>query len=75
MDMREEIKEIIDEINPGMDLEADDLNLGEDLSSMDIIALIDELEDRFDIEITMQEKTEENFQNLDTLCAMIERLQ
>ena len=27
------------------------------------------------IEITMQEKTEENFQNLDTLCAMIERLQ
>ena len=40
-----------------------------------IIALIAELEDKFDIEITMEEKTEENFENVDTLVEMIERLQ
>ncbi len=51
------------------------MNLPEDLDSMDIIALIAELEDKFDIEITMEEKTEENFENIDTLVAMIERLQ
>ena len=34
-----------------------------------------ELEDKFDIEITMEEKTEENFQNVDTLVEMIKRLQ
>jgi len=62
-------------INPAIDAEDEDLNIAEDLDSMDIIALIAELEDKFDIEITMEEKTEENFQNVDTLVEMIKRLQ
>ena len=60
---------------PNIDVNDEDMNLPEDLDSMDIIALIAELEDKFDIEITMEEKTEENFENIDTLVAMIERLQ
>ena len=73
--MREEVIEILAMINPAIDAEDEDLNIAEDLDSMDIIALIAELEDKFDIEITMEEKTEENFQNVDTLVEMIKRLQ
>ena len=73
--MRDEVIEILAMINPAIDAEDEDLNIAEDLDSMDIIALIAELEDKFDIEITMEEKTEENFQNVDILVEMIKRLQ
>ena len=73
--MRDEVIEILEMICPDIDVNDEDMNLTEDLDSMDIIALIAELEDKFDIEITMEEKTEENFENIDTLVAMIERLQ
>lgn len=73
--MRDEVIEILAMINPAIDAEDEDLNIAEDIDSMDIIALIAELEDKFDIEITMEEKTEENFQNVDTLVEMIKRLQ
>ena len=73
--MRDEVIEILAMINPAIDAEDEDLNIAEDLDSMDIIALIAELEDKFDIEITMEEKTEENFQNVDTLVEMSKRLQ
>ena len=73
--MRDEVIEILAMINPAIDAEDEDLNIAEDLDSMDIIALIAELEDKFDIEITMEEKTEENFQNVDTLVEMIKRIQ
>ena len=73
--MSDEVIEILEMICPDIDVNDEDMNLPEDLDSMDIIALIAELEDKFDIEITMEEKTEENFENIDTLVAMIERLQ
>ena len=73
--MRDEVIEILEMICPDIDVNDEDMNLPEDLDSMDIIALIAELEDKFDIEITTEEKTEENFENIDTLVAMIERLQ
>lgn len=73
--MRDEVIEILAMISPTLDFDSDEMNLAEDLDSMDIIALISELEDKFDIEITMEEKTEENFENIDTLVEMIERLQ
>ena len=73
--MRDEVIEILEMICPDIDVNDEDMNLPEDLDSMDIIALIAELENNFDIEITMEEKTEENFENIDTLVAMIERLQ
>lgn len=73
--MRDELIDILNMICPTIDVEDEDLNIAEDMDSMDIIALIAELEDKFDIEITMEEKTEENFENVDTLVEMIERLQ
>ena len=64
--MKDKIKEIILSVNPGMDVEDEDFN---------ILALMEELEDAFDIEITMEEKNEENFSSIDALAEMIERLQ
>lgn len=73
--MKDKIKEVILSVNPGIDVEDPDLNIAENMDSMDIIALIAELEDAFDIEITMEEKSEENFSSIDALAKMIERLQ
>lgn len=73
--MREKLIDLIKSIAPAVELDDPDLNLAEDMDSIDIIALISELEDEFDIEITMEEKTEENFENIDTLLKMIQRLQ
>lgn len=56
--MKDKIKEIILSVNPGMDVEDEDFNIAEDMDSMDILALMEELEDAFDIEITMEEKNE-----------------
>ena len=52
--MKDKIKEIILSVNPGMDVEDEDFNIAEDMDSMDILALMEELEDAFDIEITME---------------------
>ena len=44
------------------------------LNSFSIVMLIGELSDQFDIEISPQEITYENFDSLDGLAAMVERL-
>ena len=44
------------------------------LNSLSIVMLIGELSDQFDIEISPQEITYENFDSLDGLVAMVERL-
>ena len=72
--MKEKIKKIILTVNPSIEVDDPDLNIAEDLDSMDIIALIAELEDGFDIEITMEEKNEDNFSSIDSLAEMIGRL-
>lgn len=72
--MKQEIIGIINALNVGIDLNDPDLNIADDMDSMDIIALIAELEDHFGITISMREKTEANFRNVDTLAVMVEKL-
>lgn len=62
--MRDEVIEILEMICPDIDVNDEDMNLPEDLDSMDIIALIAELEDKFDIEITMEEKQKKTLKTL-----------
>ena len=64
MNMRDEVIEILEMICPDIDVNDEDMNLPEDLDSMDIIALIAELEDKFDIEITMEEKKKKTLKTL-----------
>ena len=72
--MREELMEIIEDITPGIDFDDEDIDLNEELDSMDIIALMAEIEERYDISIDMELRTANNFRNLDSLCEMIESL-
>lgn len=73
--MREEVIEILCMICPTIDVEDEDLNIFDYLDSEDVKTLMEELEDKFDIEITADERAEENFENLDTIIEMIERIQ
>ena len=72
--MEEIIKGIIQEIVPALDLDSEDLNLAEDMDSLDLIELITALEEQFDIELSMEDKTEENFENVETLAKMVQAL-
>ena len=68
---------VVEELDVDEDQVTLDAKIKDDLEadSLDVFEIMNELEDKFDIEITMEEKTEENFQNVDTLVEMIKRLQ
>ena len=78
MEIREKIIEILQEILP--DVEVDELENNKELvhsgvlNSFSIVMLISELSDTFDIEISPQEIIYENFDSLDGLTSMVERL-
>ena len=77
-EIREKIIEILNEIIPDVDnkeLENNkELVHSGVLNSFSIVMLIGELSDTFDIEISPQEIIYENFDSLDGLVAMVERL-
>ena len=73
--MRDEIIEILEMISPGISVENNNLNLVEYLESMEMIEFIEELENNFDIEITSEDKIEENFENIESIMEMIVKLQ
>ena len=72
----EDLLRILSEVKPGVDFEKeDDLIVDHVLDSFSITMLVANLNDEFDIEITLADLTPENFKNAKTLWAMIERLQ
>ena len=73
--MRDEIIEILAMINPSLDFDSDELEVAENLDSEEMNSLVEELENKYGIEITEEERTKENFENIDTLVEMIEHLQ
>ena len=77
MNTKENILEILQDMHPEVDdFEAiTELVHGGTLDSLNIVMLIAELSDRFDIEIPPQEVSYENFDTVAGLVAMVERLQ
>lgn len=75
MEIRDTIKEILEDLHEDIDFEKEK-NLVTDklLDSFDLVSLVNELSDEFDIEITAKDFIEENFNSLDALTAMVERL-
>lgn len=74
--MRDKILEILTEVRPDIDFENEtDLVSNNVLESFDIVQIVAELDDEFDIEITPKDLTAENFNSLDALEELIERLQ
>ena len=73
--MKKRVVEILEEIHSGIDYETVE-NMVTDgvLDSIDVNALIAELEDAFDIEIGMDYMEKKNFDSVDAICKMVEEL-
>ena len=71
-----ELLEILRDLKPGVDFE-NEKNLIDDklLDSLDVMNLTVELTDEFDIEITPLDILPENFQSVESMYALITRLQ
>ena len=72
--MREDIIEILEQINPLLDPDDEDMSIAEFLESKQLIELIVELEDKFDIDIPYDERNEDNFATVETIIEMINNL-
>jgi len=71
----EKILEILNEINDSIDYENEDALIDDELiDSVDLTGLISELEDAFDVEIGMEEIIPENFNSVEAMWEMIQRL-
>ena len=74
--MKEQIIEILEQIKSGIDYEkAESLIDDKLLDSFDIISLIGELTETFDVEIGVDDMLPENFNSVDAMCSLINRLQ
>ena len=72
----EKILEILSGIKPGVDFTACEDLIGEHvLASFDIVRLVSELMDEFDIEITPPDIVPENFKGVVAGAALVERLE
>lgn len=71
----ERLLEILSTIRPDVDF-INEQNLIEDgvLDSLDIVSIISELMDEYDIAIKVSELSPENFNSLEAISKMIERL-
>ena len=74
--MREQIIEILTEICPGIDFEQENALIDDGLiDSLDIVAVVTELMDTFDVQLGVDDLTPENFNSVDAICQLIERAQ
>jgi acyl carrier protein len=71
----EQLLEILKQMHPDVDFESDvDLVADEVLDSLDIVTLITEINNTFDVSIPAEEIVPENFCNAEAIWALIERL-
>ena len=74
--MREQIIEILTEICPGVDFEQETSLIDDGLiDSLDIVAVVTDLMDTFEVQLGVDDLTPENFNSVDAICQLIERAQ
>ena len=74
--MKEQIIEILEDIQPEADYETCQTLIDDHiLTSLDVLSLVAELEDGFDVTIPTVETIPSNFNSVDAIAAMVERLQ
>lgn len=74
--MREQVLEVLKSVRSDVDFEKEKLLIDEGvLDSFDIIGIVSELNERFDIDITVDELEPENFNTLEAIVALVESLQ
>lgn len=74
--MRDELIEILEQIRPDVDFENEDALITDGiLDSMDVVSLVGEIDEEFDVQIRVEDLTPDNFNNIDAILALIERIQ
>lgn len=74
-EVRNEILDMLQALHEDVDFEKEKKLVDEKvLDSFDLVTLVAELSEEFDIEITARDFIEENFNSLDSLTAMVMRL-
>ena len=74
--MRKQIIEILSEICPGVDFEMETALIDDGLiDSLDIVAVVTELMEAFDVELGVDDLTPENFNSVEAIEDLIERKQ
>lgn len=75
MNTFEKVKEILKEVKPTKDLqEVTDIVEGGYIDSFELMFLISLLSEKFEIEISVDEMTVENFNSVEAIVNMVERL-
>ena len=74
--MREEVMAILTEIRKDVDFENETKLIDDSiLASLDIVAIVGEFNDTFDVEISVEDLIPENFNSVDAMIALIESAQ
>jgi len=72
----EELKRILEEVRPDIDFDSEKLLIDDGiLDSIDIIAIITEINDAFDVDINVQYLLPENFNSMEAIYQLICKLQ
>lgn len=73
--MKEKIIEILADLRPEFDFTEEGVDFIEEgmLDSFDIVSLVDEIEEKFNVAISGSDVVPENFANVDAICETIER--
>ena len=73
--MKEKVIEILEDINPDIDYETETALIDNGLlDSFDIVSLVGELNDAFDINITVVDLIPDNFNSADAICGLVDQL-
>jgi len=70
----EDLKNILLEIRPDINLESNSLIDDGSLDSFDIVTLVSEIIDKFNVNISVEDIISENFNSVQSIYALIERL-
>ena len=71
--MKEELLQILTEAVPGVDFEAEIALVDDEiLESLDIVTIVSEIKDVFDVEITVDDLVPENFNSVEAILALIQ---
>ena len=74
--MKEELMEILNELRPDVDFEHENALIDDGiLDSFDLVSLIGELTDAFDVDISFDDIEPENFNSADNMAALLTRLE
>lgn len=73
--MREELMAILEDLRPDVDFAVETALIDDGvLDSFDIVSLVGELNDNFDIEINVEDLLPENFNSAEAMLQLIQKL-